>query len=164
MFPKEIETAFQRHPRPQAPALDKKASPKKLQVPTKAALLGRSLQRKKDTSTDDPFRFLNVQGELIQGRSRWHLCIHEGVMALVKSVDVDSGQRELEKTKNLSNHPHVATISQVFESEQLMFFRFEYTRFTLEEILNVHLCLDETHLRIIASSVCSKYSHMMIAR
>jgi hypothetical protein len=76
-------------------------------------------------------------------------------MALLKSVQIESGKRELEKLKMLSNHLHVATINQVFESGELMYFRFDYSRFTLEEILNVHLRLDESHLRIIASSVCA---------
>lgn len=157
MSSQRIEKAFQRHPRPQAPVLDKGASLNRFQVPTKAALLERSIRKKKEISTD-PWKTLALQGELIQGRSRWHLCIHEGVMTLVKSVDIESGRQELEKIKKLSNHPHVATIGQVFESDQLMYFRFEYSRFTLEEILNVHLCLDESHLRIIASSVCLEHS------
>jgi serine/threonine protein kinase len=161
MASKAIENAFQRHPRPQAAALDQKTSLNRFQVPTKAALLERSLRKIKEISTD-PWKSLALQGELIQGRSKWHLCIHEGVMVLVKRVDIESGRGELEKIKKLSNHPHIATISQVFESEQSMFFRFEYSRFTLEEILNVHLCLDESHLRIIASSVClDRFQKMM---
>ncbi|KAF3032317.1 hypothetical protein E8E12_001441 [Didymella heteroderae] len=81
-------------------------------------------------------------------------------MALLKSVDIDSGKRELEKLKMLSNHSHVATINQVFESGDLMYFRFDYSRFTLEEILNVHLRLDESHLRIIASSIFLAIKHI----
>lgn len=151
---KENDKAFQRHPRPQAPALDNRLSLNRFPVPTKVALLERSFRKKKAISTD-PWKTLLLQGELIQGRTRWHLCIHEGIMALLKSADIDSGKRELEKIKMLSSHPHVATVNQVFESEGLMYFRFDYSRYTLEEILNVHMRLDESHLRIIASSVCA---------
>jgi hypothetical protein len=152
MSSRESDKAFQRHPRPQAPALGHRVSTSKFSVPTKAALLERTLRRQKAIVTD-PWSSLLLQGDLVQGSSRWHLCIHDGTMALLKSVDIDSGKRELEKLKMLSNHSHVATINQVFESGDLMYFRFDYSRFTLEEILNVHLRLDESHLRIIASSV-----------
>ena len=150
MAPKATEKIFERHPRPQAP----------LRVPTVAALLGRSLQKKKEAFTD-PWKTLSLQGELVQGKSKWYLCIHEGLMAIVKSVEIESGRRELEKIKKLSNHPHVATVNQVFESDKSMFFRFEYSRCTLEEVLNVHLCLDECHIRIIASSVRSNSLSML---
>jgi hypothetical protein len=153
----EIDKAFQRHPRPQAPALGNRVSIDRFSVPTKAALLERSLRKQKAISTD-PWSTLLLQGDLVQGGSRWHLCIHDGIMTLLKSADVDSGKRELEKLKMLSNHPHVTTVKQVFESGGLMYFRFDYSRFTLEEILNVHLRLDESHLRIIASSVCAPMS------
>lgn len=160
---KESDKAFQRHPRPQAPALDNRVSTSKFSVPTKAALLERSIQRQKAIAKD-PWTSLLLQGDLVQGKSRWHLCIHDGTMALLKSVDIDSGKQELEKLKMLSNHSHVATINQVFESEELMYFRFDYSRFTLEEILNVHLRLDESHLRIIASSVCAVVTLLMRER
>ena len=152
-----MERAFQRHPRPQPPTLGKTnlgkaTSVDKFQVPTKAALLKRSLQEKKEVYTE-PWKTLSLQGELLQGKSKWHLCIHDGLMVMVKSMEIETGRRELEKIRKLSSHPHVATINQVFESETSMFFRFEYARYTLEEVLNVHLCLDESHIRIIASSV-----------
>lgn len=152
MSSKESDKAFQRHPRPQAPALGHRVSTSKFLVPTKAALLERTLLRQK-VIAKDPWSSLILQGDLVQGGSRWHLCIHDGTMALLKSVDINSGKRELEKLKLLSNHSHVATINQVFESGDLMYFRFDFSRFTLEEILNVHLSLDESHLRIIGSSV-----------
>lgn len=160
---KESDKAFQRHPRPQAPALGNRVSTSKFSVPTKAALLERSIQRQKAIAKD-PWTSLLLQGDLVQGKSRWHLCIHDGTMALLKSVDIHSGKQELEKLKMLSNHSHVATINQVFESEELMYFRFDYSRFTLEEILNVHLRLDESHLRIIASSVCAVVTLLMRER
>ena len=110
MASKAIENAFQRHPRPQAAALDQKTPLNRFQVPTKAALLERSLRKNKEISTD-PWKSLALQGELIQGRSKWHLCIHEGVIVLIKRIDIKSGRRELKKIKKLSNHPHIATIS-----------------------------------------------------
>ncbi|UPX14881.1 stress-activated protein kinase signaling cascade [Ascochyta rabiei] len=151
------EKAFRRHSRPQASVLDKATSLNRLQVPTKVALLEKSIQKKKEVSTN-PWKTLSVQGELIQGKSKWQLCIQEGLMAIVKSVEIEPGRRELEKIRKLSPHPHVATINQVFESDTSMFFKFEYSRFTLEEVLNVHLSLDESHVRIIASSVRFNFS------
>jgi serine/threonine protein kinase len=72
---------------------------------------------------------------------------------MVKKNNVEAGRRELEKVTKISDHPNVATIKQAFESEGSLFFQFEYTRFTLEEVLNVHSCLRESHIRIIASAV-----------
>ena len=67
-------------------------------------------------------------------------------MALLKSADIDSGKRELEKIKMLSSHLHIAKTNQVFESEGLIYFRFDYSWYTVEEILNVHLRLDKSYL------------------
>jgi hypothetical protein len=153
MATRAIEKAFQRHPRPQVPRLSIIDAPlNKLQIPTKAALLEKSLQKGKEIC-EDPWKTLFLQGELIQGRSKWYLCIHEGLMAIVKEVEIESGRQELEKIKKISDHRHVSTIKQIFESENSLFFRFEYSRFTLEEVLNVHLCLEEIHIRVISSSV-----------
>jgi serine/threonine protein kinase len=142
MTSNSIEEAFQRLPRPQ--------------VPTKAALLERSLKKTKPPTSSvssNPWKTLSHQGDLTQGKRTLSLCLQGGSMVMVKKVDHDTGQKELEKVKKISDHPNVTTIKQVFESHNSLLFQYEYTRFTLEEVLNVHMFLKETHIRVIASAV-----------
>lgn len=152
MASKLIDDAFQRHPRPQ--------------VPTKAALLKRNLQRTKQitselkTLRETPWRTLDRQGELVQGKYTWTVCTSEKRLVMVKEVNLEEGQTELDKITKLSDHPHVATIKQVFEFEHALYFQVEYARYTLEEVLNVHNKLEEPHIRAIASSVSQKLVHI----
>jgi hypothetical protein len=145
MTSQAMEEAFQRLPRPQ--------------VPTKAALLERSFHNSKQPSlknkrvAHNPWELLSRQGDLTQGVHIWSVCIQAGHLVMVKKIDADVGYRQLEKVKKLSDHPNVATIRQVFEWEGSLLFQFEYTRSTLEEVLNVHSCLKEPHIRVIASAV-----------
>lgn len=142
-----IGEAFNRLPRPQAP--------------TKAALLERNLKKRKEQLgpstkkeiTDSPWKQLVRQGELVQGKHTWSICLRQGRLALVTKLETHAGRQELEKVTKLSDHPNVATVKEVFEAEGSLFFQYDYTRFTLEEVLNVHSYLEEMHIRIIASAV-----------
>ena len=155
MATKAIEEAFQRHPRPQ--------------VPTKAALLQKALEKSKLISTahreiyDSPWKTLARQGNLVQGKYVWSICVYERQLVLIKETPIQTGRDELEKVKKLSNHLHVSTIIQAFQTETSLFLQLEYSRYTLEEVLNVHICLEELHIRMIASSVSMfKYTCYMI--
>lgn len=152
MTPKGIEDAFQRHPRPQ-------------NVPTKAALLQKSLQKSVSalTSTSSapsisitrksPWKDLRVQGDLVQGKYVWTVCLASDKLVMVKKVTPEGGKGEFERTSLLSPHLNVASLKQCFEMEDIWYMEYDYSRFTLEEVLNVHMRLEESHIRIIASSV-----------
>lgn len=153
-----IEEAFQRRPRPQ--------------LPTKAALLERSLKPTKDSvdektpkeapsellvRDEDPSRAMPVLGELVQGDQKWtinmHLVnTHLERLVMVKRVDKETGRRIIEKWK-LLDHPNIANVQEAFHHGSYMYLEYDFTRFTLEEILNVHLNLDEPRIQIIATSV-----------
>jgi hypothetical protein len=147
-FMDAIEQAFQRHPRPQGGA-----------VPTKAALLKRALRTEQRPSHliqgihESPWKALVCQGDLTQGTYTWSICTHNEQMAMVKQTSTKPGRHELEKVTKLSEHPHIATLKEVFVADDSWFFQFEYARFTLEEVLSVHTRLAEPHIRVIASSV-----------
>ncbi|PZD22572.1 hypothetical protein A1F96_11021 [Pyrenophora tritici-repentis] len=113
MATKAIEEAFQRHPRPQ--------------VPTKAALLQKALEKSQQISTthreirDSPWKTLVRQGNLVQGKYVWSICVYKSQLVLVKEMTIQAGRDELEKMKKLSDHPHVSTIRQAFETESSLF-------------------------------------------
>lgn len=145
MASNSIGEAFQRLPRPQ--------------VPTAVALMERSLKKAKQPAASilhNPWETLSHFGDLTQGKQKLSLCLQEGHLVIIKEVNPDIGKTELEKVKTISDHPHVATIKRVFESRTSLLFQYDYTRFTLEEVLNVHTFLKEPHIQVIASAV-SRY-------
>ncbi|EMD95303.1 hypothetical protein COCC4DRAFT_150606 [Bipolaris maydis ATCC 48331] len=144
-----IGEAFQRLPRPQ--------------VPTAVALMERSLKKAKEPTTGvthNPWETLSHLGDLTQGKHKLSLCLQEGQLVIIKEVNREAGHAELEKLKKISDHPNVATIKQVFESKTSVLFQYEYTRFTLEEVLNVHTVLKESHIRLIASAIFLAIKHV----
>jgi hypothetical protein len=157
MVSKTIEEAFQRHPRPQVPI--KPAPSQRLTVPTKAALLQRAIEDDKRRSLtyqeirESPWKTLTRQGDLVQGKHVRSICVHRRQLVMVREIANDAGRRQLEMLKRLSDHPHISTIKQTFEIDDSIFFQLEYSRYTLEEVLNVHTCLEEPHIRVIASAV-----------
>lgn len=153
MSTKFIQEAFQRHPRPQ--------------LPTKAALLERSRKNIEENSThrppkaasprpvsndEDPWSTRTLLGELKQGNQHWLVYEKQGDLVMTKKVDPERGRRVTEKLQLLS-HSNIANVKQIFIYDSLMHLEFDYTRFTLEEMLNVHLHLDEPHIRVISTSV-----------
>jgi serine/threonine protein kinase len=164
-----IEDAFQRHPRPQVPTKaalvkqplvpTKAALSQRPPVPTKGALLQRAVEDDKRRTLihqdirGSPWKTLVRLGDLVQGKYVWSICIHERQLVMVKEVAVEAGHRQLGMLKRLSDHPHVSAVKQAFETDDSLFFQLEYSRYTLEEVLNVHTRLEEPHIRVIASAV-----------
>ncbi|KAF2844489.1 hypothetical protein T440DRAFT_523468 [Plenodomus tracheiphilus IPT5] len=153
MTSRAIEQAFQRHPRPQG-------------VPTKAALLERALRKEQRASTlnrglrESPWKSLVRQGELTQGKHVWTICFQQSKLAMVKETSCEAGQEEFRKVSKLSDHPHVATIKEAFQTDTSWFFQFEYARITLEEVLSVHTRLEEKHIQVISSSIFLAVKHV----
>ena len=157
MLSKAVEEAFQRHPRPQVPI--KPGPSQRPTVPTKVALLQRAIEDDKRRSLayqeirESPWKTLIRQGDLVQGNHVRSICVHRRQLVMVRELANDAGRRQLEMLKRLSDHPHLSTIKQAFETEGSIFFQLEYSRYTLEEVLNVHTRLEDPHIRVIASAV-----------
>jgi hypothetical protein len=79
--------------------------------------------------------------------------MHREELVMIKKVDRKCGERQLRKIKRLTHHPHVVTVRQMFIEDSWYHFEQDYARYTLEELLNIHCYLEESHIRIIASSV-----------
>ena len=152
MNSKSIETAFQRRPRPQ--------------FPTATALLEKA---RKDTDTpfksrpmvstgpvlrhETPWESMKCLGELVQGEQTWSLCVQKNRLSMVEKIDLKTGREELEKIK-LLDHPNIATLQAAYDDDSFLYLQYDYRRYTLEEMLNVHVRFDECYIRIIATSVC----------
>lgn len=148
MSAKTIEEAFQRHPRPQ--------------LPTKAALLLGSLKPSEKSKTsaskqseklplrhESPWSETSRLGEMTQGKNKLSLGLSNGKISMLKRMEIEAGKRHLEMVK-LLHHSNIAKLESVFEQENHIYFQFEYSRFTLEEVLHVHLRFDESHIQAIA--------------
>ena len=98
-------------------------------------------------------------GVLIQGASQLSLCATKGEscgLVMFKELDVDQGRNELETLQQIS-HPNIIKLRQAFEQNSSIFIGFEYYRCTLQEMLHVHISLEEPHVKAIAKSVrCPK--------
>ena len=57
-------------------------------------------------------------------------------------------------------HPHIIAIAFVVNTDVRTFARFQYVRFTLEEMLYVHIKIDETQIRTVTTSASQSYSVM----
>lgn len=53
-------------------------------------------------------------------------------------------------------HPNLVQAQHFIDGAGGPYVGYEYTRYTLEEVLNVHMQMDEVHLRAIAQAVRSK--------
>lgn len=62
--------------------------------------------------------------------------------------DVDQAARKAETM----NHPRIVAAAFAVSSDVQSFIGFQYVRFTLEEMLYVHVRMDETHIRAVATS------------
>ena len=81
---------------------------------------------------------------------------------MIREIANESGRRQREMLKRLSEHPQVSTIQQTFETDDSVFFQLEYSKYTLEEVLSVHSCLEEPHIRVIASAVSHRVAHIHV--
>ncbi|CAI6337039.1 unnamed protein product [Periconia digitata] len=152
-----IEDAFQRHRRPQ--------------FPTKAALLLGTLKSQGKEATEpvaqnletlkqDPWHDAQRIGELVQGKQAWTVGVRRGAIIMIKSIkDTDTGKRLVSMLQPLS-HPNIARVLDVAEFDDQTHFTFEYYRYTLEEVLCVHLPFEEIHIRTIVQSIFPAIKHI----
>jgi serine/threonine protein kinase len=152
MSAKPKDEAFQRHPRPQLPTkaallFESRKNTEKLKIPSPNGQAKTRVLRH-----GSPWATINRLGNLVQGEHQWLVGLSKGKMTMLRKSELEVGRQLLEKMKLLA-HPSISKLEDVFEDKSSLYFCFEYSRFTLEEILNVHLRLDESHIQMIACSV-----------
>lgn len=91
-------------------------------------------------------------GELIQADARLIVATFLGKLVMFKKLSKSAGEKARENQQRFS-HPNIVTLKQAFLHEDAIYLGFEYYRFTAEEVLSVHLPLDEPMIRAIARSV-----------
>ena len=93
-------------------------------------------------------------GDLVQGNQPWTICVDKGTngIVMVKRLEAKKGKAKL-ATFQLLRHRNISQISQVFLDDNWMYLGYEYSRFTLEEILHVHIRLQERQIQVVAISV-----------
>lgn len=102
-----------------------------------------------------PWTALTRLGTLFQGNAQMHLGVPNEAfrdLVIVKETPDADGRAEFDTLKQLS-HPNVIKLKQAFLQDERILLGFEYCRYTLEEVLNVHLKFEEPHVRVIAKSV-----------
>ena len=128
----------------------------------------RALKRTRpSTSEHEPKRVLQVHqgspwtrhkrlGTLIQGSSVLSICAPKEPfldMVMFKETESEPGSTETEVLKKLS-HINIIALNHAFRKENKMFLGFEYYRHTLQELLHVHLPMQEVQIKVVARSVC----------
>lgn len=93
----------------------------------------------------------------MQGTSEFIVCIKRTEpleMKMVKRSKRSVALREASVLQRLS-HPSILQLHEVFLQDDEAYFEFDYCRFTLAEVVNVHIRVEELHLHLIAHSVSS---------
>lgn len=93
-------------------------------------------------------------GKLMQGEHETLICSQrdrKATLFMFKLVEEKDGS-ELKRTLTL-RHPSLVMARHIIESDVGMHIGFDYFRFTLEELLNVHMTLGEPHLHTISTAV-----------
>jgi hypothetical protein len=95
-----------------------------------------------------------IMGTLTQDRVKWELRAQRGRsrLLMVKSVKHDTGLTEQQVLETL-NHRNIAKLVHASIKDERLCLAMEYCRFTLAEILFVHLNPEEQQVQYIARSV-----------
>lgn len=108
------------------------------------------------TQDGDPWDHLKRLGTVIQGKSELIVCMNKDEpqsMSMVKELSrAGGGLKEANLLRKLS-HPNIVKMIEVFLQDDDVYIELEYCRFTLEEVLSVHVRFEEPHIRLIAQSV-----------
>ncbi|KAH7033985.1 hypothetical protein B0J12DRAFT_732031 [Macrophomina phaseolina] len=106
----------------------------------------------------DPWAYLTRLGTLTQRDLQLTVCISRSKpqnMRMVKAADDVKGSKEARMINTL-RHPNIIRLFEAFRHESQVYLTLEYAPITLEEVVSVHLRLDESHMKLIA---CSRVVH-----
>lgn len=148
-----IETAFERHPRPQ------KAIVPRLPIAVKpgnhvAAPLESPLTHQHLPDNTNPWKRYLRLGQLVQTAGRYEISSKDGIVVMIQKCDASKGSAIATMLNKLS-HPNIALVRDFIEFEGIAFLCYDYFRYTLTELLAVPLRLQEPQLQSIARSVSS---------
>ena len=107
-----------------------------------------------------PWQSVDRLGTLKQGCMEFILCTAKesfSDLLLFRETGKEQGKAELDLLEEFS-HPNVIRIRQAFENDSYIHLGYEYFRHTLQELVHVHVSLNERHVRTIARSVRTKSS------
>jgi hypothetical protein len=93
-------------------------------------------------------------GRFVQSGTNWAVRAQRGRhgLVMVKKLKESVGRKEQKILEGIS-HKNITKIIHVSWDGEFLCLAFEYCRFTLAEVLHVHLELEEYHLKHIARSV-----------
>lgn len=94
-------------------------------------------------------------GTLVQGGREMLICCSRHNQQLFMLKDVGQGLADRMVTTAALEHRHIALASFSIDSESTSYIAFPYVRHTLEELLHIHVTMDENHIRAIALPVKS---------
>lgn len=98
-------------------------------------------------------------GTFVQDRTRWIVRAQRGrrTFVMVKRLDPVISQAEARLLRRLA-HRNIAKLVYSYMENEVRCIALEYCRFTVAEILHVHLHLEEPQLQLIARSVSFVFS------
>lgn len=79
-------------------------------------------------------------------------------MTMVKKLSRMSGGLKEASLLRKFSHPNIIEMIEVFVRDDDVYIELEYCRFTLEDVVNVHIRFEEPHLRLIAHSVLLSFT------
>ena len=103
----------------------------------------------------DPFSDLRILGTFVQEETYWTLCTSRALpesLMLMQRTDESSADYQRKLLARI-NHRNIIRLERAYFYGGRAFLAFEHCRFTLREILHVHLGLRERHIQVIAHSV-----------
>ena len=105
-----------------------------------------------------PWTVMTRLGVLTQSSQDLILCSSKesfGDLLFIQEVNKERGEKEFKILSEIS-HSNIIKVRQAFENNDRVFLGFEYFRHTLQELVCVHLPLEERHIRTISRSVSRK--------
>jgi hypothetical protein len=94
-------------------------------------------------------------GTLVQGGRELLVCCTRNNPRLFMLKDVGCEVENCVEKIAMLQHRHIALASFFIDTESTSYVAFSYTRYTLEELLHIHVTMDESHIRAVALPVRS---------
>lgn len=91
-------------------------------------------------------------GTLVQGCDEWLLCSSRAHKKLYMLRAIQGEVEKVIQRVRTMNHSRIVAAAFAVSSDVQSFIGFQYVRYTLEEMLYVHLVMDEMQIRAVATS------------
>lgn len=104
---------------------------------------------------ESPWCHFNRLGIIVQREHRLIICTSRSsnsTMYMLKQLSCQASTDLIENLHSL-DHPSIMRVQSLFVHEEQAHIATEYARYTLEELIGVHVSLEEPHVRYIAKQV-----------